>query len=44
MQAVNNSKAIVRKAAPSFKATAWWQGKFQELSLEQFKGKFKNIG
>ena len=33
-------KAVIRKAAPSFKATAWWQGKFQEISLEQFRGKY----
>ena len=38
MQAVNNSKAIVRKAAPAFTATAWWEGKFQEVSLSQFQG------
>ncbi len=34
------SKAIIRKPAPSFKATAWWQNKFQEISLEQFKGQY----
>ena len=33
------SKAIIRKAAPLFKSQAWWQNKFQEVSLDQFKGK-----
>ena len=33
------SKAVIRKQAPQFKGTAWWQNKFQEISLEQFKGK-----
>ena len=32
--------AIVRKPAPAFKAQAFWQNKFQEVSLEQFKGKY----
>ena len=30
----------VRKPAPSFKGQAWWNKKFQEISLEQFKGKY----
>ncbi len=33
------SKAIIRKAAPLFRSQAWWQNKFQEVSLDQFKGK-----
>ena len=35
------SKAVIRQAAPGFKAMAWWQNKFQEVSLEQFRGKFR---
>jgi alkyl hydroperoxide reductase subunit AhpC len=34
------SKAVIRKAAPTFTAQAWWQNKIQEVSLEQFRGKF----
>ena len=34
------SKAIIRRPAPSFKGMAWWQNKFQEISLEQFKGRY----
>ena len=33
-------KAIIRKAAPSFSAQAWYQDKFQTVNLEQFRGKF----
>jgi len=33
------SKAVIRKAAPTFEAMAWWQNKFQKVSLEQFRGK-----
>ena len=33
-------KAIIRKPAPTFTAQAWWQGKFQEVSLEQFRGQY----
>ena len=33
------SKAIIRKAAPSFEAMAWHQEKFQKINLEQFRGK-----
>jgi alkyl hydroperoxide reductase subunit AhpC len=40
MQAVNRSKAIVRQAAPAFSAQAWWNGKFEKISLEQFQGKY----
>ena len=32
--------ATVRKPAPAFKGMAWWNKKFQEISLEQFKGKY----
>ena len=28
------TKAIVRKPAPVFKVMSWWNGKFQEISLE----------
>ena len=34
------SKAIIRRPAPAFKGTAWWQNKLQEISLEQFKGQY----
>ena len=34
------ARAVIRKPAPAFTATAWWQGKFQEVSLEQFRGKY----
>ena len=30
----------VRKPAPSFKGMAYWNKKFGEISLEQFKGKY----
>lgn len=33
-------KAVIRKPAPAFTATAWWQNKFQQVSLEQFRGKY----
>jgi|TARA_B110000305_G_C19235569_1_gene537341 alkyl hydroperoxide reductase subunit AhpC len=33
-------RATVRKPAPSFKGQAYWNKKFQEISLEQFKGKY----
>ena len=32
--------AKVRKPAPAFKAQAYWHNKFEEISLEQFKGKY----
>ena len=32
--------AVVRKPAPAFEAEAFWQDKFQKISLEQFKGKY----
>jgi len=32
-------KAVIRSAAPAFKAAAWYQDKIQTVSLEQFKGK-----
>ncbi len=32
--------AKVRHPAPAFKAQAFWQNKFQDISLEQFKGKY----
>merc|ERR1712060_929412 len=32
--------ACIRKPAPAFAAQAWWNGKFQEVSLEQFRGKY----
>ena len=34
------SKAIIRKPAPAFQGMAWWQDKFQPISLDQFKGKY----
>jgi len=37
---MEGNTAIVRKPAPAFKAQAWWNNKFQEVSLEQFKGKY----
>ena len=33
-------KAVVRHPAPAFKAMSFWNKKFQEISLEQFKGKY----
>ena len=36
----SHSKAVVRHAAPAFKGMAYWNNKFQEISLEQFKGKY----
>jgi len=33
-------KAIIRKAAPAFQGTAFWQNKFQQISLEQFRGQY----
>tara|TARA_B110001450_G_C17486513_1_gene426450 strand:- start:66 stop:686 length:621 start_codon:yes stop_codon:yes gene_type:complete len=30
----------IRKPAPSFKGMAYWNKKFSEISLEQFKGKY----
>ena len=32
--------ACVRKPAPDFKAKAWWNNKFVDLTLSQFKGKY----
>lgn len=32
--------ARVAAKAPDFKAQAWYQGKFQEVSLDQYKGKW----
>merc|ERR1740117_1145502 len=40
MEAAPVQRATVRKPAPSFKAQAYWNKKFQEISLEQFKGKY----
>ena len=42
MQSTNSKpqQAILRKPAPSFSAMAWYQDKFQKVSLEQFKGKY----
>ena len=34
------NKAVIRKPAPAFKGQAWWNKKFQEISLEQFKGQY----
>lgn len=33
------AKAIIRKPAPAFAGQAWWNNKFQEINLDQFKGK-----
>ena len=33
-------RAVVRKPAPAFTGMAYWNKKFQEISLEQFKGKY----
>ena len=32
-------KAVVRRPAPAFKAMAYWNNEFRELTLEQFRGK-----
>ena len=32
--------ATVRKPAPAFKGMAWHEKKFQEISLDQYKGKY----
>ena len=37
---MEHCKAVVRKPAPSFKGMSWWNNKFQEISLDQFKGKY----
>ena len=37
---MEGNKAVVRHPAPAFKGMAWWDKKFQEISLEQFKGKY----
>ena len=34
------SKAVIRKPAPDFKATAWDVNRIREVSLEQFRGKY----
>ena len=34
------SKAAIRKPAPAFTASAWFQGKFKTISLDQYKGKY----
>jgi hypothetical protein len=34
------TKAIIRRPAPAFTGQAWWNDKFQQISLEDFKGKF----
>ena len=33
-------RAIIRKPAPEFKGMAYWNKKFQPISLSQFKGKY----
>ena len=33
-------RAIIRKPAPEFKGMAYWNKKFQEITLSQFKGKY----
>lgn len=33
-------RAVIRKPAPAFKGMAYWDKKFQEISLAQFKGKY----
>ena len=33
-------KAVVRMLAPSFNSKAWWNGKIQDMTLEQFRGKY----
>jgi peroxiredoxin len=35
-----NSLTLVRKPAPSFKGTAWWNNDFKQISLDDFKGKW----
>ena len=37
---MEHSKAVVRKPAPAFKGMSYWNNKFQEISLEQFKGQY----
>ena len=37
---MEGNKAIVRKQAPAFTGMAYWDKKFQEISLAQFKGKY----
>lgn len=37
------AKAIIRKPAPAFAGQAWWNNKFQEIKLEQFKGKCSDL-
>ena len=33
------AKAVIRKPAPAFTGQAWWNNKFQQISLDDFKGK-----
>ena len=36
----SSSKTIVRKPAPEFKGTAWWNNEFKQISLDSFNGKW----
>lgn len=41
MQSTNQAqRAIIRKPAPAFKAMAWTNKQFKEVSLEDYKGKY----
>merc|ERR1711865_1025881 len=40
MQSTQPQRAIIRKPAPAFKAMAWTNKQFKEVSLEDFKGKY----
>lgn len=36
----NYVSTLVRRQAPNFKGTAWWNDDFKTVSLESFKGKW----
>ena len=36
----SSTQAVIRKPAPAFEGMAWYEGKFQKLSLEQFRGQY----
>ena len=37
---MDTCKAVVRRPAPAFKAMSWNKTKFEEISLEQYRGKY----
>ena len=37
---ITSSLTLVRKPAPEFKGTAWWNNEFKQISLDTFNGKW----